>query len=518
MPVNPTLQWRNWFRRARHILQTAKQNLWRNSGSHTEQMVRGSVWVFADYGLEQILSLVRSIALARWFLDARDFGILNIASLLTAALLILTETGLWPALIQRKELSPQTLYTSWWIFAVRGLLLAGIVVVVAPLGAWFYEEPLLIPVLNAMALQFVIGGLNSLSPILLQRDMNFRLLTFLKVAGQVVNLLVTIGLAFMLRNIWAVIWGQVATALFTAVFSYVIHDFRPKFEFVWKEARSLIHFSKFITLSGIVTYLTTQGDDAYVGKVLGTEPLGYYGLAYRLSNLPATSLSHVINRVTLPAFSQMQDDIALLRQRYFQTLHMASLLAIPLAGGMCVLAKPLVGALYGEKWLPIVPSFMVLCAFGLERAIGSIAGPVFLALNKPKMVWWLGLSKLLTMLVCIVPLTRRYGILGTSLAVTFSAVVIQCLVVPSTARLLQISMLEIFKQLTTAFGGTLLMMGVLVGVQRIFIWPSRLGALVVLTLVGLIVYAGVVIPREKEFLYRMGAMFVGGGGVNSNGK
>lgn len=496
------LQWFSEF------LQSSWRKLQYTEGTHTEQMLRGSIWAFADHVLEQFLALLRSVILARWFLGPSDFGLLNIAALLTAALLILTETGLWPALIQRKELKPETLYTSWWIFAFRGVFLAGMIVLLAPVGARFYQEPLLRPILNVMALQFVVSGFNSLSPILLQRDMDFRLLTYLKVATQLVNLGVSVLLAFILRNFWAVVWGQVAGSLFAAVYSYLIHDFRPRFHFVWCEARSLFHFSKYITLSGIVTYLTTQGDDAYVGKVLGTEPLGFYGLAYRLSNLPATSLSHVINRVTLPAFALLQDDIELLRRRYLQTLRLVGLLAFPLAGGMWVLATPLVGALYGEKWLPIVPSFMVLCAFGLERAIGSVAGPVFLALNRPKLVWWLGLSKLVTMVICIVPLTLRYGILGTSLAVTLSAIVVQCFVILATTRLLHLSAISIFAQLRSGVIGTLLMMIVVWLMQQStgnysgFLW------LVLLVLLAIVVYGIFIAISEREILAELKSMLI----------
>jgi O-antigen/teichoic acid export membrane protein len=471
-------------------------------GSSAQQMTRGGLWVFASHALEQGLSIVRSVILARLLMPS-DFGLIGLAAIFTAALQILTETGVWPALIQRKEVDQDVLSTAWIMMAARGLILGLIVVALAPLAAWFFQTPLLIPVLRVTALTFALGGLNSLSLVLLQKFLNFRLLTYIQLTTTCVQFVVAVALAFLLRNFWALVIAELAGAICALALSYLVHDFRPRLRFSWSRARELVNFGRYLTLSGMVTYLATQGDDAYVGKFLGAEALGFYGMAYRASNLPATSISHVINRVTLPGFSAVQDDLAYLRRLYLQTLRMTALLIIPFAGGMFALASYLIPVLYGERWLPVIPSFQMLCFFGLERAIGSVAGPVFLALGKPKWVLQLGLAKLAAMALCIVPLTARYGILGTSIAVTISAVVIQSLVVPAVCRLLAMSPLRMLDQVSKPLLATLLMAVVLLALPRILVIPVNLLSLLGLALFGFLIYAAIVLPGEAELLRKL---------------
>lgn len=484
------------------IVRSSIRNLFRRDGATSDQMVRGGVWVFVSYGLQQAINIARSIILAR-LLTPGDFGLMGLASLAMAALSVFTETGIWPALVQRKVLDEDTKYTAWIIFALRGILLGLLLVIVAPLVARFFAQPQLTALLTVLAGVFVISGCNSLSVILLQRELRFDRITYLNLAVTLVSLVSSVGAAIALRNVWAFVAGELVGATAAMLLSYRIEDFRPKLRFSRSRARELLSYGKYLTGAGIITYLATQGDDAVVGKTLGTEALGFYGVAYRASNLPATSISHVINQVTIPGFSKVQDDIAQLRSMYLKTLRLTALVAVPFTGGMFILAPFFIPVLYGPQWVPAIPAFMVLCFFGLERAIGSVAGPVFLARGKTRLILIIGLSKLLTMAVCIVPLTLRYGILGTSIAVTISAVVVQCGVLLAVSQLTDASIGSIGRQTLKPAVATILMMAVLFAAQQLFSWPVGLASLLVMSGLGVLVYLLIIIPSERELLSQL---------------
>jgi O-antigen/teichoic acid export membrane protein len=393
-----------------------------------------------------------------------------------------------------------------------------IVLGLAPLAAWFFGQPSLVPILRVMALSFVLGGLSSLGPVLLQRELAFHRILLLNVSVGFVNLCSAAIAAVLLRNVWALVIGELAGVVCALLMSYLVHSFRPRLRFVRSRARQVFSFGKYLTATGIVTFLSTQGDDAYVGKVLGTESLGFYRLAYRLSNMPATSLSHVVNRVTLPALSATQDDIARMRNIYLHTLRLIALVAVPIAGGMFALAPYVVGVLYGSNWMPAVPSFMVLCLFGLERAIGSTAGPVFLAVGKPNLLMYVVLGKLIVMALCIVPLTRLYGYLGTGVAVTISAVFVQALAVLVISRLLHVTKAEVFQQMAKPLGVTCLMMVAIFGMRQVAEWPINLVSLVILSFSGLIAYSVVVLPTERQILRKVVSSLLPEAGVGIGGR
>ena len=121
-----------------------------------------------------------------------------------------------------------------------------------------------------------------------------------------------------------------------------------------------------------------------MGKVLGLTALGLYQLSYTLSNLPATEITHVVSRVTFPAYSKLQEDLPRVRSAYLKVLQFISFLSFPLAGAIFIFLPDFVSIFLGDKWTPMVPAAQVLVMAGLLRSIAATTGPIFHALGKPK--------------------------------------------------------------------------------------------------------------------------------------
>ena len=486
-------------------------------GSVAEKMARGAVWAFAGYGVSRMLGFASSIVLAR-LLSPGDLGLMGLVGVVTAAIYALTVVGVAPALIHTRVLTDDLLHVAWTLSLVRGGLLAALVLAVAPLLASFFAEPALKLLLRVMSVVFLADGSANVGMTLLRKQLDFRTVARAGAAVGVVGLAVTVAAAVLLRNVWALVIGAIAQSIAQLVVSYVVHPFRPRIRWDWGAARRLLDYGKSVMASGVVYYLLTQGDDALVGRVLGTPALGLYGLAYRLSNTPATGLSQVVSLVTFPAYAQMRDDLPALRSSYLNTLRFVSLLAVPLSGGLLALAPEIVAVLYGSKWLPMVPAFTVLCLFGLERAIGSTSGPVFLAVGKPQTLLRLNLAKLAAMGVLIFPRTAKYGRLGTSIAVTGSAVVVALTVLPTVARELKCDVSIILRTLRPSFLGALLMVLGLLLLKRAWVHPASPAALASLVVAGALVYGVLVFCTQPE-LFEMTRAFVASlGGPQAAGR
>jgi len=158
-----------------------------------------------------------------------------------------------------------------------------------------------------------------------------------------------------------------------------------------------------------------------VGKLLGTTALGFYQLAYRISNMPATEIHHVISQVTFPAYSKLQDNIPKLREAYLKVLQVTAFLSSPIAGLIFVLAPDFTKIFLGEKWMPMVPAIQVLALAGLVRSIGIT--PIFSSVGKPKIEPRWQMIRLFVLAIFIYPLSVQWGILGASVAVLLSALV-----------------------------------------------------------------------------------------------
>src|SRR4030042_3395557 len=102
-------------------------------------------------------------------------------------------------------------------------------------------------------------------------------------------------------------------------------------------------------------------------------------MAYRISNMPATEITHVVSQVTFPAYSKIQEDVPRLREAYLRVLQLTTFLSFPLAGLIFILAPDFTKIFLGEKWMPMVPAMMVLVLWGTIRSIGVHHGSVLQA-------------------------------------------------------------------------------------------------------------------------------------------
>ena len=226
----------------------------------------------------------------------------------------------------------------------------------------------------------------------------------------------------ILRSVWALVFGLLAGNLVRLIVSYFIHPYHPRLSSDWDRAKELFGFGKWILGSSILVFLITQGDDIFVGKLLGVTLLGFYQMAYRISNAPATEITHVISQVTFPAYSKLQENIPKLREAYLKVLQVTAFLSFPIAGLIFVLAPDFTEIFLGEKWMPMVPAMQVLAIWGILRAVGTV-GPVARAVGKPRIAANVQLVQLIVLATLIYSLSVRWGILGTSLAVVFGSLV-----------------------------------------------------------------------------------------------
>ncbi|MFP4029833.1 MAG: lipopolysaccharide biosynthesis protein [Candidatus Brocadiia bacterium] len=378
-------------------------------------------WVFAGKIAGRGMSVIKMVVLAR-LLDPRDFGLFGIVMLAIATLQTFSRTGFNAALIQNQENTDDYLDTAWTIQAIRGLVLAGVLFAAAPLVSAFFDEPRATALLRVMCISVAVGGFRNIGIIYFRKELKFHKQVLFNTGSAVISLIVGVILAYHLRSVWALVWAGLANGISTCLLSYLLHPYRPRLRLEPHKAKQLFNFGGWVLLSGILIFINQNGDDAFVGKVLGAASLGVYQLAYRLSNAPATELTHVISSVTFPAYSQIQNDIERFRRAYLRVLKLTMLLAAPIAAGIAAVAPTFVIVFLGRRWLSAIVPLQILSVFGLERAFNATAGPVFYASNNPSVSARIPILRLVGIVTLIWPLTQWFGISGTSLTAVLSSI------------------------------------------------------------------------------------------------
>ena len=390
--------------------------------SLSKKVVNGSLWIFALRIVNRSLGFMRTIILAR-LLAPEDFGLLGIGMLSIAAIETFSQTGFNHALIQKKENIDSYLDTAWTVSAIRGIMLSLILFVSAPLIAKFFNSSEATIVIRAISLSTLIAGFKSVGVVFFLKKLEFKKQFIYELSGTFFDLGVAITLAFILRNVWALIWGGLAGNFIRLFLSYLLHPYRPRFKINIYEVKELFRFGRWIVGSGIIGFLINQGDDILVGKMLGISALGIYQMAYLLSNLPATEITHVISLVTFPAYSKLQNNIPKLKSLFLKTFQITILFSAPIAGGIFILIPEFTLLVMGHKWMPMVPAMQILVFAGFLRSSAATTGPIFYAVGKPQIETKWQAIRLIILATLIYPLTVRWGITGCAIAVVINVLI-----------------------------------------------------------------------------------------------
>ncbi len=463
-----------------------------------QRAVRAGFWVFGIRITSRLLGSVRMIVLAR-LLAPEDLGLMGIALLAASALETFSQTGFDAALIQQRERTYSYLDTSWTAQVIRGVLLFGILLTCAPFVSAFFNAPEAAAIVRAIAVAELLEGFTNIGIIHFKKELEFNKQFVFESSATLADLVVTVSLAFILRNVWALVFGLLAGKAAHCIASYVIHPYRPHPAFDRRQLRELLGFGKWVFGSSVLVFLLTQGDDALVGKLLGASTLAFYQVAYRISNLPATEITHVIFQVAFPAYSKLQDNIPKLRSAFLAALQITALLSIPLAGLTFVLALPLTTILLGEKWLPIVEAMQVLSLFGVLRSIGASLGAIALATGQPQIETKISVVQLSLLAAIIYPLTRRWGILGTSWATIVPMIVSVVSLVFATKRILHFRYQDLLLRLFIPLSAVVAMAFVILVFQKLLLPSMTFLSLLFLLVLGGSVYAVFLLLLSRLF-------------------
>jgi PST family polysaccharide transporter/lipopolysaccharide exporter len=468
-------------------------------GGLAEQTTKSGIWAVFTNVADRALQLLMVIILGR-LLSPSDFGLLGIALLTLTACRRFSKLGFDEALIQNSAVNVDSyLNTFWSMEFIRGLLLAGVLLVSAPFVASLFSEPRAEPLIRVIAITPVLLGLKNPGIVYFKKDLNFHKQFAYTMSGSVVNFTVAVALAIATRSLWALVIGYIASDAARLVASYLTHDYRPRPALKLDAAKEMFGFGKWMTGSGMIFFLVTQGDDAVVGWLLTAASLGFYQVAYRFAVAPATEISQVISTVAFPAYSQLQDDISQLRAAFYRTLQVTAFVAFPISIGIAVVAPTFVEATFGQEWIPMVPVMQIVAVHGLLIAVGATYAPIWKALGRPDLITKLGVIRLVSTGLLIVPATQEFGIVGAAGAVLGAYVIpIVPLDLYIVVQSVETSLGRLLVELSYPAAASLLMGGVVFWLQNALALNSALLELGLLIAVGAGVYAAAVAVLETQ--------------------
>jgi len=370
----------------------------------------------------QMLRVGGMIFLARALLPA-DFGLFKVLTIVSSIVILLSESGIPDALIQRREVSADHEATAWWFSIALSLAVAAVLYAAAPLAAHAMAMQRLKFGLRILCLPALIEGTAICANARLRRDLKFGALAAADVISEAIFIIVAITLLFNGRG---AICLPAALAARLAAHGAVVWIADPRVPFGRPRiaaARDLGRFATSALGARLVTFASSNVDFILVGRLLGSGALGFYSMAWDLLRFVPDRLYRVAGRVALPTFCKLQGRDAELAHAYRNFVSYIGRLVLPIAGCVAVAAPEILASIYGPKWLPAaIPMRLLalgLAMLGLRIGIGT----VYYTKDYPSFDIYVNGARLL-MIVAAVTLTAHLGLIAVSASVgTIEAIV-----------------------------------------------------------------------------------------------
>jgi O-antigen/teichoic acid export membrane protein len=248
--------------------------------------------------------------------------------------------------------------------------------------SWFFNQPVLFPLIVCVSLKFLINAGTGTRGAMLQRQMKFRELAITNMADGLARMAGTLIFAVYGAGLWSFAAGEICRAIANAGlkrwycrYHFTYHLFPDR-----EAMRQVRSFTSSVVGINLAVYANTNGDNFLIGKLLGAQALGYYSMAYQLAMLPAFALSQ-INKINFSVLSQRDDQgkISYLRQM----LEYYALFYSPIYSVSFVVAPWMIPQVYGSEWAAAVPLFQIVLIYAYARGFMSILGTTLNALNRP---------------------------------------------------------------------------------------------------------------------------------------
>lgn len=352
--------------------------------AHSDSAPRGGLWnAFARSVRDNLIAevAVQALRFGGMVILARalrpgDFGLFRVLVVVSAFAMLVNESGIPDALIQRKTITPAHESTAWWLSLALAMVSAAGLYAAAPLAARAMAMPELAAGIRLLCIPILLEGTAVTANARLRRALRFGALAVADVIGEAAFLMVALAMLWAGYPRLSLASALGARFVFHAASVWAVDPYLPRVLPRLSAARDFTRFSSSVLGGRLIVLFSSNADFLLVGRLLGSSALGFYSMAWDLLRFIPDRLSRVAGRVTLPAFCRLQDDDQRLAKAYRDFFSYLCRFVIPIVACASIAAPELIGFIYGPKWVPAATQMRLLAPglilLGLRVGIGSI--------------------------------------------------------------------------------------------------------------------------------------------------
>jgi teichuronic acid exporter len=375
-----------------------------------EKTITGFKWSFIDnvgkYGGQFIIGII----LTR-LLTPEDFGLIGMITIFIVIGQSLTNSGFGQALIQKKNADNTDFSTVFYFNILASSTIYLIIFLSAPLIARFYNQPEIIPLVKVICLAFVIDAIGRIHQVYLEKQLDFKSPSIIGVTSVLISGAISITMAYLGFGVWALVANTVIRSAAATVMLWIISSWRPLIVFSKRSLKTLFMFGSKILVAGLMQSFFHNIYYLIIGRFFSAQSLGYYTRAASFKDMPVSTITIIIQKVTFPVFSTIQDDDDKLISGYTKAIRMLLVVVMPFMVMIFITSRPLIFLVLGEKWMPVVPYLKVMVLYGWIYVLYTINNQIITV--KGRSDYYLQMQVLDKVFIIIsILVTYRYGIMA----------------------------------------------------------------------------------------------------------
>lgn len=451
-----------------------------------QQTKKGLYWSFfnqfSNYGMQFCVGIV----MAR-LLSPSDYGITALPGVFLAIAAVFQDSGMAGALIRKPEIEEKD-YSTLFLYSIgMGILMYAALFFASPYIASYFETPVLIPLVRVTALTFLWGPITTVQYVILKRKLDFKTPTKISIATKIFSAIVGITMAYMGYGLWALVISGVLSGFLNLILIVWAVRWYPRtgwsnesFKYLWGYGNKMLASSLLETAYSNITPL-------FVAKYYSPADLGVYNRARNYAIMPSQNVTGVIQNVTFPVLSKMQDDDESLARNYRRMLKTTAFVVFPLMMLLAGLARPLILTMITAKWEACIILLQLLCFSLMWYPIHSINLNLLQVKGRTDLFFRLEVIKKIIGLSILV-VTLPLGLVVFCIGGIISSLV--CLAVNTyyTGKLINVGYLKQMRDLFPTLLLSLVLFGVILALNQFI--SSYLLQILVGGTIGSLVYLG----------------------------
>lgn len=369
-------------------------------------------WSMIAEIIAKLIAPITNMILAR-ILAPNAFGAVATITLVISFADIFTDAGFQKYIVQHEfdshEDFDKSVNVAFWSNLMLSVTMVVSIFIFRNKLAEFAGSPDLAVGMAVASFSIIMTAFSSIQMSVYKRKLDFKTLFQVRMITSLVPLVITVPLAFFVRNYWSLVVGTLIMNCVQAVILMIKSDWKPRRYYSWEKFKEMFSFTSWTLAETISIWMTSYIGTFIIGRNLNSYYLGLYKTSMTTVNAYMGIITSGITPVLFSALSRYQNDDKMFKNTYFSFQKYVAMALMPMGIGLYIFRDLATEILLGKQWME-ASRFIGLWALMSSMTIiySHFSSEVYRSKGKPK----ISLIAQLIHLVFLVPtlmISVRYG-------------------------------------------------------------------------------------------------------------